>query len=165
MEEPTQDPGLKEMRQRRRHRYHVKPEPGSLGWAIREGRERLGLTQSELGAKVDLVQAQISAYEIGRVLMPDPETLAAMDDLFGQERGTLLAKSGWGGASHVVKMAGSSNARVVVDPSPTMHQLLDLVSRLDDDDLRSLAKDAQFLVRQRGAADDQDEEDAEPQRA
>lgn len=81
----------------------------NLPKAIRDQREKRGLTQTELATALNRTQGAVSQWELGKT-EPDFESLAAMDELFGQSPGFILALAGY------VTAEGLEQAREVVVP-------------------------------------------------
>lgn len=69
----------------------MKYEPEAVGKIIRQEREKLNLTQDQLGKKINVVGKQISNYEKG-ITTPPIESLFALCEIFNCELGYLLGE-------------------------------------------------------------------------
>lgn len=114
----------------------------TLGGLIRANRLQHGWTQEYLADMVGVRQAQISAYEVGKVQMPDKHVLGRLDDVFGFERGTLLGMSGWKGAKSIVESGPKAGAIVIEDPSPEVEHLIDIVANLEPETVQRIIESA-----------------------
>jgi transcriptional regulator with XRE-family HTH domain len=67
-----------------------------LGDFVRERRQELGLTQEDLGQRIDppMTQADVSRLESGKVRLPRPMRLRALADLLAVSPAELLERSG-----------------------------------------------------------------------
>lgn len=65
-------------------------EENLMGKRIKECRERLGLTQEELGEKLGLQRAAINKYEKGHVENMKRATIKKMADIFGVSPNWLM---------------------------------------------------------------------------
>lgn len=62
---------------------------------VRQARERRGLTQSQLGARVGLTQSSVSLWERGEVVPTSVELLRKLERVLTMTPGTLLAAAGY----------------------------------------------------------------------
>ena len=67
----------------------------ALGTFIRTRRQELGLTQSELGARLGYVQERVSLLEHGKYGMPSLPALAAMAEALELPLGKILQAAGY----------------------------------------------------------------------
>ena len=113
----------------------------SLGRFIRERRIELGLTQEELGDRLDppLSQAAISAMEIRRIGLPPPTRIRQLAAALEVDPVTLLAESGWTGAAGEAVMASlDTKFEYPTARNRWEAELLELLPTLDTHSIRAL---------------------------
>lgn len=131
---------------KRRYVYMVPAPPESFGDVLRRLRLAQPWTQERVAEMVgqrlgrEFDQSAISTYERGETKSPDPETLAALDDVFGKPRGFFaeFTPQGRGGVRRV-RQAPPDPESVVIPPSdPRAHRVARWLQEQDDGALDNL---------------------------
>ena len=96
------------------HSYMVPAPPESFGDILRRMRLERGWSQWHVAHLIEDItgerteQGMISSYETGKVKQPFADTLAALDDVFGQPRGFF--------AGHVYGLAAAARVKELPPP-------------------------------------------------
>jgi transcriptional regulator with XRE-family HTH domain len=109
----------------------------TLGDAARAARERLGLTQAEVAARIPLSPVVYNRLERGRML-PSVPTLVRLCETLDTSPAELLG---------LTRPGRGEQARASKQEPASLHQLLSLARRLDERDRQALLTVAKALLR------------------
>lgn len=122
---------------------HEDAEGPTFGEVLRRERLARGWSQDYVAAAVGVRQGKISAYENDRVNDPPAVVVAALEDLFGLERGNLAVLL-WGERvrDEFRRLMSPSNTFVLTDDSPeSLREIIGEISALDEVELQKLRED------------------------
>lgn len=85
-----------------------------IGKRIKEERNFLGMSQVDLGKKLDVVSQTVNGWEGGRRL-PDARTLTVLADLFDCSVDYLIGRTDKRNAAVIEEIVGNDNIKIEMD--------------------------------------------------
>lgn len=129
---------------------HDDAEPAlTFGQVIESERLARGWSQEHVAAAIGVRQGKISEYENDKKSDPPALNVAALEDLFGKERGELAALL-WGErvrAEFRRLFARSNIYAITPDSPPAVHDLIEDIAVLEPEDIEELREEARRLRR------------------
>jgi transcriptional regulator with XRE-family HTH domain len=116
----------------------------TLGAFVRARRQEYGWSQSELAERLGWNQPDVSWLENDRTSFPQPDRFLALARVLNIEPGALLEHVGYRGSSWRFDGDGREDAF----RSPERRELVEIVARLRDADVKALLKFARLMAKQ-----------------
>lgn len=128
--------------------------PLTFGGVLEAERTSRGWSQEYVAAAIGVRQGKISEYENDKKSDPPAVNVAALEDLFGKERGELAALL-WGERvrAEFRRLFSRSNIYAITpDSPPVVHELIEDIGTLEEAEIEELRDEARKLrqARQNG---------------